>query len=297
MIVLQLSLTFVSASTLKEVIISDTLNPDKSITETISIIIENNTDKTFSMTLPTQASNIYVNENRLETINISQVLNCTICTLKIRYTLPNLVKRESTDKYSFYRTLSTPQSPVNFKYVVYLPKGYLIENLRSTESGNIVPFPHEVLSDGESIILIWDETNPQFPKQYLVKYVGHETKETFSQSFNDLKHLSVVIFLIIMLALGFVIGFLYKNFINKNIKKPASKIPSSLLNPDEKKVLELLKKSNAHKNPINQKIIGRELNWSKSKTSGVLANLSYKKIIEKEKIGRNYNVKLIKEVE
>ena len=73
-------------------------------------------------------------------------------------------------------------------------------------------------------------------------------------------------------------------------------IPSSLLSPDEKIVIELLKQKDAKNNPVNQKEIGKELNWSKSKVSAILTNLDYKKLIEKEKFGRNYKVKLIKEV-
>lgn len=297
LLVSQLFITIAYASTLKEVIISDTLNTDKSITETISIAIENNTDKNFSMTLPIKAYNIYVNNQRLESANISQLLNCTKCNIKITYSLPDLIKQESIDKYSFYRTLSTPQVPEMFKYVVYLPKGYLIENISSTESENVVPFPHEVLSDGESIILLWDENKPVFPKQYVIKYVGHEYKETFLQTFNDIKHISVIIMLVIALCVGVIVGIAYQKEQHGAVQKPVSKIPSSLLSPDEMTVLDYLKKNNAHKIAVNQKVIGKELNWSKSKVSGVLSNLSYKKIIEKEKIGRNYNVKLIKEIE
>lgn len=297
LLVSQLFITLAYASTLKEVIISDILNPDNSITETLSITIENNTDRNFTMTLPIKAYNIYLNNQRLETVNISQLLNCVKCNIRIRYSLPDLIKQESADRYSFYRTLSTPQIPEMFKYVVYLPKGYLIENISSTESENVMPFPHQVLSDGESVILIWDENKPAFPKQYLIKYVGHEYKENFFQSLNDLRHASVIIALIIVLCIGVFLGITYHKELHINNKKPITKIPSSLLSPDEKAVLEYLKKNNAHKNPINQKVIGRELNWSKSKVSGVLSNLSYKKIIEKEKIGRNYNVKLIKEIE
>jgi predicted transcriptional regulator len=74
-------------------------------------------------------------------------------------------------------------------------------------------------------------------------------------------------------------------------------VPSSLLSPDEKVIVGFLKKKDAKKSPINQKEIGRELGWSKSKVSAVLSNLYYKKIIDREKFGRNYKVKLVKDVQ
>jgi uncharacterized membrane protein len=48
---------------------------------------------------------------------------------------------------------------------------------------------------------------------------------------------------------------------------------------------------------MNQKDIGKKLEWSKSKVSAIMTNLEYKKIVEREKIGRNYKVELKKELD
>jgi uncharacterized membrane protein len=93
-----------------------------------------------------------------------------------------------------------------------------------------------------------------------------------------------------MFIIGIIIGFVLNKQLHKRTAVPI--ISSSLLSPDEKKVIAHLR----GKGFVNQKEIGKEMNWSKSKVSAIISNLSYKKMIEKEKIGRNYKVKLIKDI-
>ena len=178
-------------------------------------------------------------------------------------------------------------------------------NISDPTNPSIVPAPSELSTDGENLIITWKETNPQLPKQYLVVYYGTEELESWSYVIrNDITHSAVLVFGALLLMIGFGAGFLVKHYAARKEKKKMSKtgekhyvVPSSLLSPDEKVVVHLLKKKNAKKNPVNQKEIGKELNWSKSKVSAVLSNLYYKKLIDREKIGRNYKVKLVKEVQ
>jgi uncharacterized membrane protein len=292
-----------SAALLKDVAILDHLEKDFSMVENINISLSENTGKSFPLTLPGQASKIIVNGKSYNNSNLSIPLNCTECNIQISYSINNIVKK-SGHQLSFYRTLNFPITPAQLSYRIFLPIGYRL-NMSDQANPSIVPKPSDISTDGEHITIGWKETNPKLPLQYLVVYYDTEPSESLAYIIrNDLTHASVVIFGILLLAVGFAAGFLVKsqaakNWLKKIPKGPAKHyvIPSSLLSPDEKIILDFLKRKGAKKNPVNQKEIGKELEWSKSKVSAVLSNLYYKKIIDREKFGRNYKVKIVKEVQ
>jgi uncharacterized membrane protein len=70
-------------------------------------------------------------------------------------------------------------------------------------------------------------------------------------------------------------------------------VPASLLTPDEKTIMNLIKEN---KNQIRQREVVKILDWSKSKVSAVVSNLEYKKIVRREKFGRNYQIELVKDI-
>ena len=291
-----------SALITRQISLIDKLQSDLSMTESISISITDNTDDMFSISLPDTAHSIMANGELMSnnTVNIS--LNCTSCNIQISFDMDNVVKKDNR-QYLFYRTLHFPQSPQQLRYVVYMPDGYTV-NSTDTTNPSIVPNPTSILTDGTHIMVSWIETNPQLPKQYYVRFQGPEQIESmlfFVQ--NDLGHPITIMMLLLILVIGIVSGYFLKILSVKKIEKPIKQktmqhlIPSSLLSPDEKKVMGLLQSKDAKKNPVNQKDIGTELNWSKSKVSAVLSNLYYKKLIDREKFGRNYKVRLLKDVE
>jgi uncharacterized membrane protein len=291
------------AAVLKQAVIIDHLNKDLSVFENINITLADNAETSFALTLPDKARNIIVNGQKYANNSLKMPLNCTECKISISYVLNNIIKKNNA-QYSFYRTLNFPKVPVQQIYQLYLPVGYSI-NISDQTSPSVVPTPSEISTDGESIIIGWKENNPQLPKQYLVVYYDTEQFESLSYIIkNDITHTSVLIFGVLLLIIGFAAGFLAKQYAARKEQKKMPKsgekqyfIPSSLLSPDEKIVVNFLKKKNAKKNPVNQKEIGKELNWSKSKVSAVLSNLYYKKLTDREKFGRNYKVKLVKDVQ
>jgi len=299
--VLMLALDSVSASLLKQAVIVDYLK-ETSMTESINLSLSNNTDANFSLTLPDKAYNIVVNGKKFSNNTLKIPLSCAQCEIGISYSLDNIVKKVN-NQFSFYRTLHFPKVPEQQTYLIHLPVGHSI-NITDEASPSIVPKPTEIFTDGENIIIGWKEKNPESPSQYLVVYYNTESFESLSYIIkNDLSHTSVVIINILLLIIGLVAGFFVNKAIAKRLQKKAPKepakqfiVPASLLSPDEKIVVDFLKKKDAKKNPVNQKEIGKELNWSKSKVSAVLSNLYYKKIIDREKFGRNYKVKLVKDV-
>ena len=108
---------------------------------------------------------------------------------------------------------------------------------------------------------------------------------------NELTEWPVLVISLVLFLLGGIGGILIqKHYKNSKMKDYDIYSPSSLLSPDEKKVLELLKKNN---NKMNQKNIVNDLSWSKSKVSAIMTNLEYKKVVKREKIGRNYTVEVI----
>ena len=111
----------------------------------------------------------------------------------------------------------------------------------------------------------------------------------------EFSEFAVWIIIFFSLSIGLSTGIIIQKYYSKKFVeiKDIPYIPSSLLSPDEKKIISLLKD---HNRKMGQKEIGKQLNWSKSKVSAIMSNLQYKEIIKKEKIGRNYNVELLKEV-
>jgi len=98
--VLILSTINAYASISKEIIIIDKLQTDLSMSESVTIILANNTDKIFSITLPDKARNIIANNNSISQNTINLSLNCTDCNIRISYDMDEVVNR-APDGYMF----------------------------------------------------------------------------------------------------------------------------------------------------------------------------------------------------
>jgi len=142
----------------------------------------------------------------------------------------------------------------------------------------------------------WKEEHPSLPKRYFLKYHEHESLETpFQEIKGEFSEWSVWVIIVFSLLLGWSVGWYghvyYKQKYREERDLPY--VPSSLLTPDERTILQKIKEQSGE---MNQREIGKELNWSKSKVSAILTNLEYKEIVSREKFGRNYKVKLVKEI-
>jgi hypothetical protein len=281
----------------EKVMITDEISQDLSVYETLNITVSNNTKESFSLLLPKDSNKITLNGDEVKGTNLVNVsLSCKECSFAIAYSLPGGVRAEGEYYYSFLRTLNLPRPPRHLVYRAYLPENYVIGSKGGEDETSVVPQPRLIETDGKKIILVWEESNPELPKIYSVKYRGHiEEKSPLSDLSYELSESSVWILILVSLSAGLLIGaILHKAYILKFSQKDLPYIPGSLLSPDEKKIVNLLKR---YKGKLSQKEIVKELEWSKSKVSAVITNLVYKKIVEKEKLGRNYTVILMKEVE
>ncbi len=285
-----------SASSVDKIDIEDTLNEDLSINEIMTISLVNNTDDQISFTLPTNSYNVMVNDNpkisENDVVNIS--LNCESCLIKVSYTLNDAVTKSGSESFTFSRTLNFPKQPARIDYSVIMPPGFILGSTDYQSEPSIVPSAKEIKTDGKSIIVVWSEINPELPKRYYLEYYSHESSEsTIQELMNEFSELWVWVAIIVSLILGALGGiFGYKKFVP--VQNEPYLVPLSLLSPDEKIVLSLLKEN---KGVMNQKEIGKKLIWSKSKVSAIMTNLQHKEIIAREKFGRNYKVTIVKDIE
>lgn len=287
-----------TAYNLESVQIKDSLTETGKLLEEMTLIMTNNTNDILNLHLPKDAYNIKISgkETKTENNTLNLKTACVDCKITLSYELKNIVKNIGADTDIFSRTMYLPKQPANLIYSIKIPIG---KKINLNDNTNIIPKNSHISTDGEGIIVNWEEQNPDLPKIYQVKYSGHENSEEIIPEYvNELKETSVLIIILIALILGLIAGW-HGQIIHTNRKKQITKkteiteIPSSLFNPDEKIIINKIKENN---NQIKQKELGKQLNWSKSKVSAIITNLEYKKIIRREKIGRNYDIFLEKDM-
>lgn len=279
----------VSALTVNSIYLQDSINEDMSFNEVFVINLSNNVDDFFKFSLPIDAQDVKINNvpQKIDNTSLSIPLNCTDCVLKIEYLLRDKIKTDSGDMYLFSRTLDFPIIPANMNYSVKLPIGYIIKAKSGEPS--IVPSPSGLSTDGTQIIVSWEQNSPSLPARYYISYSGHEDTEALDQEFRgEFSEWPVIVLCLLFFILGAAGGFFAQRYFVKTKMSDLDKYsPASLLSADEKVILELLKKNH---NKMGQKEIGKELGWSKSKVSAIMTNLEYKKVVSREKVGRNYTV-------
>jgi uncharacterized membrane protein len=293
----------------QKVNLTDTLKTDLSVDENIYVLVQNNGTKTFSITPPANAKSVTLNGlvlNHTPGDPVIIELNCTNCTFILSYSVAAVSKKIGNKTYEFSRTLNLPLEPKQIYYSIILPEGYIVDMTNNANIGSeelsIVPAPTSIETNGKQVKISWIENTPTLPKVYFVKYHDYESLDEGNSLKNELSEKIVIYLIIAMLLIGFALGFLIFYFVarkNEKQNKLQNKtrvihvVPSSLLSPDEKKAVDVLRTNKE----ISQKEVCKTLGWSKSKASAVMTTLEYKKLISREKIGRNYKIQLIKDVE
>ncbi|MCB9359330.1 hypothetical protein H6503_05335 [Candidatus Woesearchaeota archaeon] len=267
--------------------VRNTLQEDFSVLEELTIIVQNHSSS-IEFVLPSSVMDVTLDGMPADVNNNSLMLDlCNGCIVELSYIIPDASMKGQNGEYKFSRSMNVPFDVDNLIYEIYLPLGYIIGTGDASSVPNIAPNPTSIGSDGKHIMISWKQANPQLPEVFQVIYRGHEGTETVASEFgNELTEWPVWVLMVLFLVLGTILGLLIAYFSPKS--NNAEIIPSSLFTPDEKKVIEMLEKTES------QKEVGAMLSWSKSKVSSIMTTLEFKKVISREKIGRNYKVKLLK---
>jgi uncharacterized membrane protein len=293
-----------AAYSIGSVQVVDILFNDQSVNETVAMTITGNNNSVFSFSLPEGARDVFVNDvyfNSSTTLEIP--LNCTKCSLKVGYALDSVVEKE-TSHFIFSRTLNFPVSPSSLDYRIKIPSGYTVDLTGNQSDPAIVPAPTGVITDGKNFIVLWQDSMPELPMRYFVRFAKGTPQGADAGFFS----FPVIATLLLFLLLGAVGGYYLRGKLlppaegntpdvqppkAQNPPQSSQAVPEMLLSPDEKTILKLLI---ANQNEMNQKDVVITLGWSKSKVSAIMSNLEYKTIIQREKFGRNFKVRLVREI-
>ncbi|MBI2572806.1 hypothetical protein HYV86_03025 [Candidatus Woesearchaeota archaeon] len=301
------SLVLVSSSlghVIENVSILDTLHDDLSLHETVVITIAQSTQEEFLFIPPNGAYNLFINQKPSSFPSLVNItLDCASCQVVIEYDLGGAIEQNNLN-YALSRTLNIPFNPQFVSYDIIIPAGMILDLTQDVNDPSIVPAATQIITNGKNIIVSWREKSPQFPQRYYLQYRDHEEELPFSLQLKDEFGEWELWFLVIIgFGIGILGGILFtRYYLLRNLKTGLDKslvhsdviIPRSLLGPDEQIFVDLLQ---GNSNQLDQRDIGKKLDWSKSKVSAIATNLDFKKVIEREKRGRNYVVRLVKKVE
>jgi uncharacterized membrane protein len=272
--------------TIGSIEINDLLEEDMTLQESITVTVLNNSLPSLQFSLPEKAYQIFLN-GQIPTPDNNTIivpLDCRDCLFKIAYKMDGIAKRDGKN-FIFSRTLNFPGNPANLDYAVHLPAGYVLD--MAAQEPAIVPTTSAIETDGKDIIIRWKQVNPSLPQVYYLRYMTSE-----NVGITDIREELGESPVMVMIVIAFLAGCLAAFAILK-LRKPIPMVPASVLTSDEKAVIALIR-SNGMK--MNQKEVVKSLNWSKSKVSAVMTTLQSKRLIEREKFGRNYKVTLVSEV-
>ena len=253
---------------------------------------------------------------RIQNLNVSldsKEINCSVkevvgasnvnCQFPDYFTGKHHLKIEFDSSYPLiklkdrlmFRSGYNPVIETNkFIYVLKLPLGYAIpQESAKDQSFFVSPDPDLIYSDGQRVILKWEE------KTLSEKFDVSVIFEKITKSFN-----LWLIFLIFALVLGMIILFLYfkrkikqekvyffqKKAELKKKKKSKVEVLEEHLIGNEKKIVDELR--NADKRELWQKQLQLKTEFSKAKLSRVIANLESRKIIQKIPFGNTNKIKL-----
>lgn len=162
-----------------------------------------------------------------------------------------------------------------FSYLLKLPVGFVIPDAKDVDFF-ITPKPRNIFSDGQRIILLWEEknVNSSFEISVLMEPAGGIRT-------------GVPEYLLALLLAG-LIGAGYM-FYSKKMRPRAITYPA--LVDHEKVIVDLLKK--AEGNVMWQKQIQVQSNFSKVKVSRILQSLEKRGVIRKESWGNTNKIHLV----
>lgn len=188
------------------------------------------------------------------------------------------VKRTG-NKYEFIVSYGIPKETERVFASIRLPEKAVL-----AAEGNESYFPKDanVITDGRRIITIWERLNLT-PGDNLDFSVLYEMAGTRTEIDNFLISILTVIIVIAMMGIAV--------YVRRGYKKPAGtvKIVAPLLKEDERRIIKILTK---HEGKAMQKVLVRELDFSKAKVSRLVKSLKERKVLDIEPLGRTNRITL-----
>ena len=170
----------------------------------------------------------------------------------------------------------------NFKLVVFLPEGYVL----SPEGA--VPTSKDILSDGRSVILIWEVLEP-IPAELKGDFKVVVFYERLGW-YPNIYHVMALLFLIIG---GTFYAYRRKKTRIEEVEKEKEVYDKiDILKEDERSILKIIIENNG----IDQREVTRSTGFSKAKVSKILAELEKRGAIRKEQYGRRNKIFLTEKI-
>lgn len=155
----------VYAVSINSLSITDKLNADLSMRETIILNIYDNTEGEFKLMLPEGAHDIIVNGQTFENISISEDIACENCSVEISYTFPNIIINDS-ENYTFYRKIEMPINTSDMTYKIIIPENNSLYNISDLQT-SVIPNPTNIIDNST---FEWQYDTPEFPKEFAIRY-------------------------------------------------------------------------------------------------------------------------------
>ncbi len=272
---------------------ANSLNIENVITENNTVqvtmtFIFNETISEFSYPLSFIAKNLNVVSNyeisRCEVVSKGTVsdISCNFLGLKeakpfFKFSFDVENPRLEENKYSVFYYTIFPIKEATSK--ITLPPRSLLANDDTSKSFS--PTGAEISTDGRTITLSWEKNNLAVGDN-----LGFTVFYTSSEPPADLIGYIIILVIIIIAAV-----FLWTIIHSKRTKVKSQQIVVSVLNPDEKKLYDILV---SHDGKCNQKVLVRESNFSKAKVSRVVKDLKQRGIVDIEPVSGRENRIILK---
>lgn len=180
-------------------------------------------------------------------------------------------------KYKFPVTQPTGQFTVS----INLPVGAVLveeDKLKNTGMKPFEPSDGKGGSDGRIIYVSWKKDNPKLG-DVLDVYMVYEKTTDIVSVVSFIVTLPVIIIIVVIATVWILLS-----------RKPFTQI-LPVLTADERKLVEILMKD---KKPVEQRMLVRELDCSKSKLTRIIKNLEERGVVEKISRGRSNKIKLVR---
>ena len=218
--------------------------------------------------------------------NVFKCYNEAKDPINLRIRFGNIVSK-GLNKNIFIQQFELKQSVESVSAIVTLPIGMI---LSSEES--IFPSNYRTLSNGRNIIVYWELRNISNlqPLSFKVEYMPAVIEDNFILKFLKSFYVAIIIALFFVILLIYELIKTKRIVVKKVVKVPIEKVVLEVLDPDEKKIYEIIQKEGK----IKQNKLVELTGFSKAKVSRVVKKLKEKKLVNLERMGKTNLISLKK---